>query len=901
MINYEKVAEKIFSVIKGHDHDLVMFTEDGMETSSAEEARRFFVSKPNYMVTLDGEARHIKINKNSNVSLEDMESIMKQLKNLATSNMLKTEIRVFGKEIAPKDFAYQAKNLKGTAMENIQEASFSRMHGFKKTSYQTPSYQTLESTKIVVRHRRPIDEEVQGSRARNIQAIFIEHAGERFRFPHNNLAGARAMARHINEGGEMSDSIGKYIIESISNYNKLMEFVRYARTNKLINEESEDIVKTVRESMGIIRREIGQLQGAKTYESIKKRIEESDVNVIEETGEDVSDLQDMFTVRKFDEEIGNVLPIVKKLMDNKQEWRDALVEASEKEIYISEKSDISETDVFEFDSPTQRMGYKVRDIAERMIGESDLQTFVGKVAGKLIEGEQISAFEKKIVGNVLGNAVIREEEELCEGCGEVMESCKCSTKDVLDLISEQFELKMKMVEHEDIFTEAYKPQTKVDCPECGDFSMDLQDSYGDEFFYVCNTCGAEMTDSLSRVQIGEPPAPEDLLPGGRYYEPDEFDEGCDEGDEQLNENLPTHGQQEWWKNDPDDLLAYVYWLRGQLPPDPKEEAWEELKASLSKKHPAPEGIDPMLGDGPLEEADHHSDEVAAGAHSGMPMDDFDVNTTDVSEIADAVIDDLAGDFDDPDMILRAITNLIGSDDPAVDDVYQEVLDRVNFQDDEGQPTEYEEWQDYMGGDDWDFGQYDESIEEGFMDNLAKKAGRGLGSLVGKGMRKIVDKAIAKHIDPVRRGDWPASQMAAKISTQDDVMQLYANWLQFNEGHEDYELVQRIYQMAGGSLDEDFERDRADRDYSSLAGNADCPSCNGTGANTGSKMLTHGWNCPDCKGTGKVMESNPEKAASGRVDPEDFMDDCPDCGGTGKAQDSIFDDDECLKCGGEGYV
>jgi hypothetical protein len=26
---------------------------------------------------------------------------------------------------------------------------------------------------------------------------------------------------------------------------------------------------------------------------------------------------------------------------------------------------------------------------------------------------------------------------------------------------------------------------------------------------------------------------------------------------------------------------------------------------------------------------------------------------------------------------------------------------------EGQPTEYEEWQDYMGGDDWDHGQYDD--------------------------------------------------------------------------------------------------------------------------------------------------------------------------------------------------
>ena len=27
--------------------------------------------------------------------------------------------------------------------------------------------------------------------------------------------------------------------------------------------------------------------------------------------------------------------------------------------------------------------------------------------------------------------------------------------------------------------------------------------------------------------------------------------------------------------------------------------------------------------------------------------------------------------------------------------------------DDGQPTEYDEWQDYMGGDDWDFGEYDQ--------------------------------------------------------------------------------------------------------------------------------------------------------------------------------------------------
>ena len=33
--------------------------------------------------------------------------------------------------------------------------------------------------------------------------------------------------------------------------------------------------------------------------------------------------------------------------------------------------------------------------------------------------------------------------------------------------------------------------------------------------------------------------------------------------------------------------------------------------------------------------------------------------------------------------------------------------RDDIPEDDGQPSEYEEWQDYMGGDDWDHGQYDD--------------------------------------------------------------------------------------------------------------------------------------------------------------------------------------------------
>ena len=46
----------------------------------------------------------------------------------------------------------------------------------------------------------------------------------------------------------------------------------------------------------------------------------------------------------------------------------------------------------------------------------------------------------------------------------------------------------------------------------------------------------------------------------------------------------------------------------------------------------------------------------------------------------------------------------------------EVVDEDDFwAEDDGQPSEYEEWQDYMGGDDWDQGQYDHDYYDGGVD------------------------------------------------------------------------------------------------------------------------------------------------------------------------------------------
>jgi len=405
MINYEKVSEKIFSIIKGHGYELIMFTKEGQETSTPSDARRFFCKNPNFMVTLDEENNDVKFNKNKNVTLDEIEKLLKQIKNLAQTYMLNSTVKIFGQEIMPKDYAYQAKQYKEKEkMDNVLEASLSKMHGSRKTSYQT-----LESVKVIVRHHKPVNEEVRGSRTRAIKEIFIERAGERFRFPHNYLAGARAMARHVYEGGKVDDVVGSYIIEQTSNLLKLKEFYRYANTNKLINEGSEDIISVVKENALSIKSELRRLQGGKTYESIKAKIEENATEIIEEQNAD--DLKELFTVKMFDEGIGAVLPLVKKLVNEKQAWKQRIEEASGNPFKIVRSEIISEEEVFEFSNPQQKIGYRLQGIVARVQEESELSRFVGKAAEKLAEGQELNEFEKTVVKNVLGNIQIVESED----------------------------------------------------------------------------------------------------------------------------------------------------------------------------------------------------------------------------------------------------------------------------------------------------------------------------------------------------------------------------------------------------------------------------------------------------------------------------------------------------------
>lgn len=472
MVEMSDLSEKVFSLLKGNGLQVKIFDEAGAETTDPTTGRRFFVVNPNIMVTIDEEENTVEFSKGKDVD-ESILGIQKNVRKLADQFMMNSKIKVFGKSIQPKDYSYQAKMKGAAMMENemkpinhhlvgevlqkikyfrnptaayiadnldhpvtldviqpvlnrlvqqgkitaerdnsgnveysmaIDEAiteSFSKMFGSLKTSQQT-----LENVRILVKHKTPVDENVRGARSRHISAIFLECNGERFRFPNTYLPGARAMAQHLAHGGIMGDKVGAYIVESTDNLLKLQSFNRYVTTNKLINEDSSGIVETVKENIETIRTELKKLTGVKTYETVKARLETFEREALAE--DDTSQLKDLFTIRRFDEKFEGVLPIIKQLVQEKNTFHKRIEEAAANVVSVRREA-INTTPMFEFASENARLGFKINELALRIVENDELAGFINKIGSKLCKEGQVNDFEKAVLTQVFENIKVIEK------------------------------------------------------------------------------------------------------------------------------------------------------------------------------------------------------------------------------------------------------------------------------------------------------------------------------------------------------------------------------------------------------------------------------------------------------------------------------------------------------------
>ena len=292
---------------------------------------------------------------------------------------------------------------KESVEETIVEASLGSMSGSIKTSNQP-----LGGTKIIVKHTKAVNEEVRGSRSRNIQKIFIEHNEERFLFPSKNLNGARAMARHLYNGGVMHDTIGESIIAMTKELKTLKEFANYVKKQGLINEENNDYVELAKQHIKTIKETFKKLSGVKTYSKAVESLK--DMNNVEVVNE--VNLEDHFTETHYDDKVGNAHETLSKLVNRQSAFESMIMQTIESENFAGVKELISE-EPLDFATQEAKLGHQVQQLSSTA-KNPQLANFLGSIGNKLSQGGSMDQFEYRAVKASLLSAQRPDQAQMAE-------------------------------------------------------------------------------------------------------------------------------------------------------------------------------------------------------------------------------------------------------------------------------------------------------------------------------------------------------------------------------------------------------------------------------------------------------------------------------------------------------
>ena len=404
-VNIETVANKIFKVIKGSGHEVKMYdSATGNETVDPNTSRYFYVKMPNYMVHLDPDNSEIKLHQGAEKTDEKVKGIINNIKHIAKSYMLDFDHRIFGKELTPKNYAFKIdQNRNEKDMSELQTEGYTPLQGSTKTSEQK-----LEGVKVIVRHNKAVDETSRGARSRNIQGIFVETSeGERFKYPHIHLNGARAMARHVHAGGKPHDEVGEAIVNLSDQLAKLKEVTKFARRFSQVQEQAADVLPLVDNKVADIKKTIHKLTTASGYADFKENYKASET--VEPSIEALEELKGKFTVTKFDEKIGEVLPLLQSLVDEAKQEQDnsskaiadrimAKIRAGDEIAMHQPNATQQEYDpekVGSFTNKDAKIAYRLSDLAAK-IKDDEMSVFLARLSDKYTQYATDPNIEMKI-------------------------------------------------------------------------------------------------------------------------------------------------------------------------------------------------------------------------------------------------------------------------------------------------------------------------------------------------------------------------------------------------------------------------------------------------------------------------------------------------------------------------
>ena len=318
------------------------------------------------------------------VQKDNWYGFLKELRQFAKRRLLSFDTRDIAKDnLDKRDFMFLSQNAQ-TKTNPVGESvmSESNLYGTK-----TMSFQKLLDTKLIIKHSHALtDDMAPGARSRNIAALFVQNEqGERFKYPFIHLAGARAMQRHVANGGKPYDEIGGSIVKMSEEIAQLKSFSNYVVRNDLMNSDTNSIVERSSVALERLREQVKQLAKQSHYEAYKSNFQVGSQDEIPQ--EVVEDFTEKFTVKNFKEDIKTVFPILYRLMKEHEQSNeigyDDIVEMTADEQDEVQEEEFTAADPFEkFEQWAMSLGeasaITSQDEEEKAQAVSDLQELVGQ-------------------------------------------------------------------------------------------------------------------------------------------------------------------------------------------------------------------------------------------------------------------------------------------------------------------------------------------------------------------------------------------------------------------------------------------------------------------------------------------------------------------------------------------
>jgi hypothetical protein len=324
MQEFDKIGEDLFNKIRGRFPSITIGNEAGEVINEPSQARFFDFEYKEADKTLGNVSVNITedegmtiiyskdfISNEDSMTKDNWYNFLKELRLFAKKRMLEFSIRDITKSnLTKRDYKFLSNRTGDNTMAE------SKLYGTSRISYQD-----VGSARLVIKHTESINQEQATGRTRSVGTIYIESSeGERFKYPYKHLNGARAMARHVAEGGNAYDDFGKHIVSLSEEQAKLSKFKRYMSRSAVMAESLSDYTDAVNDRIVTVKKTLQNLQKkdyyAETFESFAPA-------VMEDVPADVAENWiDQLTIRQFNEELKDIFPYVFKLVSEVSKAKD---------------------------------------------------------------------------------------------------------------------------------------------------------------------------------------------------------------------------------------------------------------------------------------------------------------------------------------------------------------------------------------------------------------------------------------------------------------------------------------------------------------------------------------------------------------------------------------------------